>query len=93
MSIEIDEVTGPAYWASALVNGDFSSLDDDEESALLEWCDRLERDGWYVVDVARDEEGEMIEPRFIWRYDLYGGTARGGDVCDYVVHRQVAVAA
>lgn len=27
------------------------------------------------------------EPRFTSSYSQYGGTARGGDVMDYIVHR------
>ena len=94
MRLEVGTVTGPAYWASALINGDDSSFDimdeDDarrEREALHAWVDDLTRDGWYVVDVARDEDGGPEEPSFSWLYGLYGGTASGGDVLDYVVHR------
>jgi len=87
MCIEVDVITGPAVWASALTNGDLSGLDDAEEAALDAWVSGL--GGWYVVDVVRDEDGVGDEPRFTWSYDLYGGTAKGGDVIDYVVHRAV----
>ena len=29
--------TLPAFWASALINGDFSGLEDDDERLLNEW--------------------------------------------------------
>jgi hypothetical protein len=86
--LEVDTVTGPSEWASALVNGDTSGLDDEDEKAMNLWADNLAKDGWSVVDIATDEEtGEGQEPRFTWSYRLYGGTAGGGDVVDYVVHR------
>lgn len=93
--LEVDTITAPAFWASALVNGDLSSFDsgtreesERETAAYNAFVNRLAKDGWSVVDVARDEEtGEAQEPRFTWSYALYGGTARGGDVVDYVVHR------
>lgn len=87
MAIETDTVTLPAYWASAIVNGDYSSftLHDDGGDAETAACDSaleaLADDGWRVVSTVEDSE------RFTWSFDLYGGTASGGDVCDYVVHR------
>ena len=79
MTIQVDTTTGPACWASYLINGDCSGLDPIEVRACDRWLRRLGT--WYVVDVADDE------PRFSWSYDLHGGTARGGDVVDYVIHR------
>jgi len=81
--IQKDEVTAPSVWASALVNGDTSGLDDEDEKALNVWADNLEKSGWTVVGVA----GEDQEPRFTWSYRQYGGTAKGGDVLDYIVHK------
>ena len=85
MRNETDVVTLPAYWASALINGDFSSFETDarELEAYLTQVQLLESDGWQVVGIA-DEE-----PRFTWNYDRYGGTARGGDVVDYIVIRSL----
>jgi hypothetical protein len=89
MSIEVMTVTLPAYWASALINGDASGMDDEEEVLMNAACEALTADGWYIVDVARDDEGEACEPWFSWSYRLYGGDASGGDVLDYIAHRQV----
>ena len=48
-------VTLPAAWASALVNGDTSGLDD-RECALCAFAERvLASDGLRIVDVARRE--------------------------------------
>src|SRR4051812_39171444 len=85
MTIECDTVTGPACFASALVNGDTSGLNAVELAALEAFERKLLP--WYVVDVARDANGDGIEPWFTWSYDLHGGTARGGDVIDYVIHK------
>ncbi len=87
MTIETDTVTLPVYWASALVNGDYSGLEDDD----AEHCRLTEReladDGWEIVDVARDDEGEAQELRFTWHYRLYDryASCQGGEVVDYVI--------
>lgn len=85
MTIETTIVTAPAYWASAFVNGDISGLDDSEIRAFEEFNESLA--DWHIVDVARDDDGESNEPRFTWSFALYGGTACGGEVLDYVAHR------
>jgi len=72
-------ITGSAYWASYLINGDSSGMTDAE----IALCDAWE---------ARElEEGETIvscddEARFTWSYDLHtGADYKGGDVLDYTV--------
>jgi hypothetical protein len=91
--VRVETITGPAYWASALVNGDWSGLNETERDQLRDWLARegLDRiDRAQVVDVVRDDSGEAQEPRFTWAFDLYAPEcigARGGDVLDYVVHR------
>jgi hypothetical protein len=87
MTIEVDTITMPAFWATALINDDRTGMSDEEEAAMDVYMKDIEADGWYVVDVVRDEDGNS-EPRFTWSYRLYGGDANGGDVIDYVVHRQ-----
>jgi hypothetical protein len=85
-------VTLPAYWASALVNGDYSGLDDGEAAHVEKIISDLASDGWYVVDVKRNDDSEAEEARFTWCYQLYNayGDARGGDVLDYIVHCEAA---
>jgi hypothetical protein len=78
-------LTGPAYWASALINGDESGMEDAEVKLMNAWLARELEPGEQVVDVARDEDGEGKEARFTWSYRLYGGDTEGGDVVDYVV--------
>ncbi len=87
MTIEVDTVTLPAYYASAFINGDYSGLDDHEESLVQGLVDGLAQDGWEIIDVVRDDDGNGQEPRFTWSYRLYGGDASGGEVFDYVVHK------
>ena len=72
-------VRAPAYMASYLVNGDASGVTAEEILAVEEWLEGLE-----ILDVARDAEGDCLDPHFTWSFDLYGGTARGGDVLDYI---------
>ena len=72
-------VTAPAHMASYLVNNDTSGVTAEEILAVEEWLEGLE-----ILDVARDADGECLEPHFTWSFDLYGGTARGGDVLDYI---------
>lgn len=85
--METDTVTAPDYWASYLINGDASGLDDHEQKLCDDYFADLESQGWHVVDVARDETGEAYESRFTWMYSMYGGNAQGGSVIDYVILR------
>lgn len=82
-------LTGSASWASALVNGDFSSFTGDpaELYTLYRWL--CANRPWTVIDVARDEEGDGQDPRFTWSYGLHTGDRRytGGSVVDYVASR------
>jgi hypothetical protein len=44
MATEVDEIDAPAYWASYLVNGDASGLDDNDTKARTET--RPRKLGW-----------------------------------------------
>ncbi len=86
----VDTVTGPAYWASYLVNGDDSSLTPEEKAHADAWAARL--GDWSVVGIADGEDGSDQEARFTWSYDIHSGTdTRGGDVVDYVIHKHEPV--
>lgn len=86
---EVDHVTLPSYWASALVNGDFSGLEDEEADQCRMMQHQLATEGWHVVDVVRDENGEGHDARYTGSYQVHNPHSqyRGGDVLDYVVHR------
>ena len=90
MGISIDTTTLPAAWASYLVNGDDSGLEDGERDRADAWLKQVLPEGAGVVDVARDVDGEGLGPRFTWSFRMYGGNAEGGEVLDYVTHGTAA---
>lgn len=71
----IETVKLPAFLASALVNGDASGLDEDDDKWLAEALAYL-GDG-NVVDVG--------EPYFSWTCELPGWGRCGADMADYIV--------
>jgi len=79
MAIEVSTVVGPAFMATALVNGDTSGFSVPEIALVKKFEDGLKE--WYVVGTT-DEE-----PYFTWLFEMYGGDCRGGYVCEYIVHR------
>lgn len=81
--LEVTVATAPAAWASALVNGDWSGMSDDDTRACRDWIESQRP--YAVADVQRNADGEACDPRFTWHYTLYGGTAAGGEVLDYVM--------
>lgn len=83
----VDQAIGAAIWASYLINGDASGLDEREISLADAWHARLAPA--YVVDVERDEHGDGYEPWFTWSYGLHtGDDCSGGDCLTYVTHCQ-----
>ena len=90
MAIEVSEEVGSAYWASYLINGDSSGLDERDIALCDAWCEGLAPA--YVVSIADCEEtGEREEPWFSWSYGLHTGDpdSQGGDCLTYVLHQQV----
>lgn len=81
--METDTVTLPAYWASAIINGDYSGLDVGEVERCSAAVATLAAEGWSFVDCAD-------ESRFTQHYDLYdqGATCSGGDVLEYTIIRR-----
>lgn len=71
-------VTAPAAWASALVNGDQSSLTVDDVVALNAWIKRDLEPGESVVGTV-----EGAEPYFSKSYWLYDNRFQAGDVLEY----------
>lgn len=70
-------VTAPAAWASALVNGDQSSLTAEDVVALNAWRKRELAPGESVVGTG---DGE---PYFSKAYWLYDDRFSAGDVLEY----------
>jgi Ca2+-binding RTX toxin-like protein len=81
--IEVDTITLPSYWASALINGDYSGLNDGEAQRCKAEVDFLAGAKSYVVSDVEDSQ------RFTWHYNLYDPEAgvSGGEVMDYVIHK------
>ncbi len=79
-------VTLPAYWASALINGCYDSLDEAEAARCEATINQLADEGWAVVSC--DDES-----RFTWNYKLYdtGADCDGGDVLTYTLIKRRAV--
>lgn len=91
MSIDVVIVPGPAFLASALINGDLSGLEDGQGDPEQAKRDLATLDAFLaycapgaVVSIASDESGETMEPYF-GRFDFPEGTL-GCDLVDYVVH-------
>jgi hypothetical protein len=80
--METDTVTLPEYWASALINGDFSGLDVGEAERCRGAVATLAAEGWSFVGC--EDEG-----RFTWHYALYdvGADCKGGSVLEYTIAR------
>jgi hypothetical protein len=49
---ETDVIELPACWASALIDGDYSGLDEQEAARCMRKVAELAREGWSVVDCA-----------------------------------------
>lgn len=77
MTIETETYTLPAYWASYLINGDHSGLEDSEIQEADSFMASLEADGWYCVDASQDSD-------FSYSNDA---TDTGGDVAEFTFHR------
>ena len=78
MGSQLQNITGPDWAASYLINGDASSLEADDVAAIEAW---LEREGVAQVVYVTDDE-----PRFTWSYAMYfpEGNCAGGNVVEYV---------
>lgn len=76
MSIEVDEVEAPAYWASYLVNGDASGLEDYELNQARAFERKLAQDGWHIVSCGESYTGR-------WKVYDYA------DLVIYTIHKSV----
>ena len=52
VNIKTDTYTLPAYWAPALINGDYSGLTDEEAAEIDQWLTD-QPEGW-AVDVSEE---------------------------------------
>lgn len=79
MAIQTSFVTLPATYAIALVNGDYSGLEPQEERHVRKIVVDLAESGMTIIGTTENE------PRFTWLYSMYNGLADGGEVLDYIV--------
>lgn len=75
MKIHTETYILPAYWASALVNGDYSGLEDPDTKQLNDWLEQT-KPGSCV--------GCSEEQYFSWHNDA---TRLGGDVLEFYFHK------
>lgn len=82
--VQFVKITGPAAWASYLINGDASGLEDGEQAKADAWLSRNELR--QIVSDASGEDDDPQEPRFTRHMALYCREidCEGGDVLDYV---------
>ena len=77
--IETATVLLPAYWASALINDDFSGVSDEEEDAIRQFL--ADYSDWYVADC---NEGVEFTP---W-HDAKKYGVLAGDCLTYTLIRR-----
>jgi len=73
-------LVGPSYWASAIINGDYSGLEPDEQAQCRAWIARECGNEWTIVDCLEDTH------RFTWSLWVHAPecNCKGGAVVDYV---------
>lgn len=76
--IEVDTAEAPEYWASYLVNGDDSSLDEEEIRLADKWLESIAP--YRVVSVQG-------EPHFTHSYNRFDPRYKSGSVVEYVLHK------
>jgi len=69
--------TAPAYWASALINGDDSGCNDEECAEIAEACDDL------IRRYGNAQPVDVSEPFFTTGHTDYGSLA--GDYAKYTL--------
>jgi hypothetical protein len=77
--IETGTVLLPAYWASALINDDYSGLSDEEEDAIERFL--IEYKEWYVADCSEESE-------FVIFHDARKYGVLAGDCLTYTLIRR-----
>ena len=70
---DVVKYTLPMYWASYLINGDATGLEDGEQEQIDAWC-KSEGNPWFV---------DVGEHYFARRNDA---TNLGGNVAEYTAH-------
>lgn len=75
---DVTTILGASCWASYLINGDASGLDETERAECDAWCARELAANQDIVDCG--------EPYFSWSYGLHTGSRfQGGELVEYTV--------
>jgi len=75
---DVRTIIGAACWASAIINSDYSGLNESEAALCDAWLKAELEPGEDIVDVG--------EPYFSWSFGLYTkADVRGGDLAEYTV--------
>lgn len=78
MSIKVTRYRLPVYWARALINGDYTSLSDNEEREIRNFLEQVKEDpvdvdwkteGFYWYNNANNTPGECADFIFYKRND------------------------
>ncbi len=80
MTIEVLKEDAPAHWASYLINGDASGLEDSEQAECDAWQESLQPA--YVVSTEDDDEGHF------GRFNFPGRGTLGCTLITYILHQR-----
>jgi hypothetical protein len=56
--MNIETYNLPAFWASALINGDTTDMEDEDEAAMNAWFDATFPNGAHCVDCSSEEDDD-----------------------------------
>jgi hypothetical protein len=72
--MKVHRYTAPSAWASYLINGDASGLEDSDIAQADEWLD------W----VGMGSPVDCVDVGFCWRHDAFNVCPLGADCQEYV---------
>lgn len=75
MDDELIEMYAPAYWASVIINDDYSGLEDEEEEGITEWIADFSSRGFDIIDADVDDTN------FMKYHDAYAFFPYAADCC------------
>jgi hypothetical protein len=81
-NFETDVIDAPAHWASNLINGDASGMEDAEEAECDAWSESIAKDGWSIV-------GCSDESHFGRFYFPVAGRELGCDLLTYQLLKEI----
>ena len=73
----------PDFWASALINGDYSGLEDQEEKELNDFIEHWQDDLILVSANIESDENAYFESHFMKYHDATNLGVLACDCCEY----------